>query len=230
MVDCKIENCEFRGPVVGNGFCDAHYRRHKKYGDPLATKRPNDWGARHKHPLYGSWVWFGRTVNQRRVPEWDDFWTFVKDVGEKPSPDHVLHRKDESQPHGPDNSYWRKVVRTRSDAETRAHRRDYIKEWRSLHPHYERAMGLWKYYRMTIVEYDALADQQGHVCAICRQPESERTATGDPRRLAVDHCHETGEIRGLLCGACNKGLGYFKNNRQRLIDAVKYLGVTSDIN
>jgi hypothetical protein len=49
-------------------------------------------------------------------------------------------------------------------------------------------------------EYERMSEAQGHTCAICGKPENGKA-------LAVDHCHATGAIRGLLCSNCNKGLG-----------------------
>lgn len=53
-------------------------------------------------------------------------------------------------------------------------------------------------YGLASGEYEALLDLQGGTCAICCR------STGKARRLAVDHDHETGEVRGLLCSPCNK--------------------------
>lgn len=58
-------------------------------------------------------------------------------------------------------------------------------------------------YGLSAADYDKLLEQQGGVCRICTLPCS----TG--KRLAVDHDHETGTIRGLLCRRCNRGLGHF---------------------
>lgn len=74
-------------------------------------------------------------------------------------------------------------------------------------------------YGIGIAEYEQMLEQQSGVCAICEQPQS------DPRyeALAVDHCHATGRIRGLLCNLCNKSLGGFKDSPERLRRAAEYL-------
>lgn len=64
--------------------------------------------------------------------------------------------------------------------------------------------------------------KQGGVCASCKQPEVGRNQFGKVR-LAVDHCHETGKIRGLLCMACNRAAGLLKHNPQRLRALARFL-------
>jgi hypothetical protein len=58
-------------------------------------------------------------------------------------------------------------------------------------------------YGLTPAQYDAMATQQGGVCAVCRKPETARGRGGAPRRLAVDHDHRSGAVRQLLCHRCN---------------------------
>jgi hypothetical protein len=70
-------------------------------------------------------------------------------------------------------------------------------------------------YGMTLADYDAMMAGQGGVCAICRMA-SKKT-------LNVDHCHITGEVRGLLCDACNKGCGHFRDRPELLRAAAAYL-------
>ena len=68
-----------------------------------------------------------------------------------------------------------------------------------------------------------LQDQDGK-CAICKRKELARAyVTKKVRALAVDHCHITGNVRGLLCRACNLGIGHFEDNLEFLKEAVKYL-------
>ncbi len=80
----------------------------------------------------------------------------------------------------------------------------------------ERKKHLRRKYNMTESEYDWLLKEQNGRCAICyREPKG--------RRLAVDHNHRTGKIRGLLCGKCNAGLGLFDESIDVLKEAARYL-------
>jgi len=72
-------------------------------------------------------------------------------------------------------------------------------------------------YNITLAEYDQMLEAQSGVCKICGG------INADGRRLTVDHDHETGKIRGLLCSQCNAGLGFFKDNYFLLAVATKYL-------
>ncbi|MBW0088247.1 endonuclease VII domain-containing protein [Pseudonocardia sp. KRD-184] len=72
-------------------------------------------------------------------------------------------------------------------------------------------------------EYEAMLIAQGGRCAICEQPEIARGKSGAPKRLAIDHCHSTGALRGLLCQGCNTGIGLLADDVDRLINAVLYL-------
>jgi hypothetical protein len=72
-------------------------------------------------------------------------------------------------------------------------------------------------------EYQALLDKQDGRCAICGIREGHRSCRGRECRLAIDHDHRTGAIRGLLCNSCNRGLGRFKDSVALLEAAVRYL-------
>lgn len=70
-------------------------------------------------------------------------------------------------------------------------------------------------YGITLEQYRELELRQDYKCAICKEvPE---------HNLAVDHCHETGEVRGLLCKACNVGIGNLGDSIERLQSAIEYL-------
>ncbi len=65
---------------------------------------------------------------------------------------------------------------------------------------------------------DQLRNSFTGFCGICGVPELECS-----RRLAMDHCHETGRFRGWLCGKCNQALGMFGDSEELLIDALHYV-------
>ena len=68
-----------------------------------------------------------------------------------------------------------------------------------------------------------MLEKQGGVCAICGGSEPKDAGTGHRRRFAVDHCHETGRVRGLLCVNCNSGIGKLKDSPDLLRRALDYL-------
>ncbi len=78
---------------------------------------------------------------------------------------------------------------------------------------------LQRVYGITTEQYDELLVRQDGVCAICKAGVSD--ALG--RRLSVDHDHETGRVRGLLCTLCNRGIGYFKDDANLIRLAAEYL-------
>lgn len=76
-------------------------------------------------------------------------------------------------------------------------------------------------YGINFGDYSRMLGEQGGRCAICGSPP-----TGGPKsasRLHVDHDHDTGVVRGLLCNRCNLGIGYFADDPARLAAAIKYL-------
>lgn len=75
-------------------------------------------------------------------------------------------------------------------------------------------------YGLTLEDYDSLLEAQSRVCKICGKEHTK----GKP--LVVDHCHKTGLVRGLLCGPCNSGLGFMRDNEDLLLSAIKYLQQT----
>lgn len=72
-------------------------------------------------------------------------------------------------------------------------------------------------------EYAELFHKQNGVCAICNNAETA-TRMGKIKALAVDHCHDTGMVRGLLCSDCNTGIGKLKEDPEILRAALQYLG------
>lgn len=78
-------------------------------------------------------------------------------------------------------------------------------------------------YGIPVAEYDAMTKAQNGVCAICSQPETVRHRSGKLRTLSLDHDHNTGALRELLCGKCNKALGGFGDSQEVLGRALAYL-------
>jgi hypothetical protein len=81
----------------------------------------------------------------------------------------------------------------------------------------DRKSHLKRKYGLTLEQYGAMADAQKGVCAICLEPRPE------DRTLRVDHDHETGVIRGLLCFRCNNALGDFREEYELFQRAADYL-------
>jgi hypothetical protein len=67
-----------------------------------------------------------------------------------------------------------------------------------------------------LYQYETMFEQQQGKCFICSNEEQEKN-------LAVDHCHSTGRVRGLLCGPCNQAIGLMKDSPALLIKAAQYL-------
>lgn len=108
-------------------------------------------------------------------------------------------------------------------------KRDYLRAYRAANPRDAaewRNRSLLRRYGLTEIDYVALLQQQGGVCAICRQPPAVVTGQRYANRygrLHVDHDHETGRVRGLLCGNCNRGIGMLKHDPALLRNAIVWL-------
>ncbi len=81
---------------------------------------------------------------------------------------------------------------------------------------------LKRFYGISLAQYKEILKKQLDVCAICFRPQQPAT-----RPLDVDHNHQTGKVRGLLCVSCNMGLGAFCDSKELLARAGQYL--TTDI-
>lgn len=85
--------------------------------------------------------------------------------------------------------------------------------------HKKREYELLKRYGVSNEQFEVMERSQKGVCAICGEVRKDRLGRG----LAVDHNHNTGKIRGLLCGQCNQGLGRFKDDPNLVLSAYNYL-------
>lgn len=88
-------------------------------------------------------------------------------------------------------------------------------------PEKARERKLRRTYGITSIEYEQMLEEQGRVCYICGTDEPG----GPPQtsNFCVDHCHNNGHVRRLLCNDCNSGLGMFKDDPNLLRIAAEYL-------
>ncbi len=119
----------------------------------------------------------------------------------------------------------RQGVKRRARPEVRADAARRTREWREQNP--ERFLDLrYAKFGLTYADYCRLLNEQNGVCAICGQPETSREHGKEVRALAVDHCHENGHVRGLLCQRCNHTLGRMNDDPSLLRRAADYLEAT----
>lgn len=86
-----------------------------------------------------------------------------------------------------------------------------------------RSYHLSRNYGLTLDEFHALVEKQGQLCACCGEKQDYKRTDGKRQHLFVDHCHKTGEVRGLLCGRCNSGIGLLGDTAEHVKKAVEYL-------
>lgn len=220
---CSVDGCD--QVAHAQKLCFMHYQRKRKHGHTDST-RPETWGEINAHPLVDQWNWLHhRKGVELCAPEWrTDFRRFVSDVGERPGPKFRLKPIDKTKLIGPGNFAWvepefeRREGETQQEAENRAERGR-----RAMHPDkFKQYDTRKKYNGLSLAGVAAMAERQDHRCAICREKEGT-VIRGQVITLAVDHDHETGVIRGLLCVKCNRGLGLFRDSQQFLQAAIDYL-------
>jgi len=77
-----------------------------------------------------------------------------------------------------------------------------------------------KEYNITLQDYDDMYESQEGKCKICGSTDAKTPKNG---RFCVDHDHSTGEVRGLLCSSCNRGIGLLQDDPDVVLNAYKYL-------
>lgn len=117
------------------------------------------------------------------------------------------------------NYYCKSCTKTKRDTpekKEKAVRR--MKEWREDNWPKHKDGALQRAYGISYDAYLHMKHQQDDRCVICGTHHDD-----SPKGLVVDHCHETGKVRRLLCSHCNTGLGHFKDNPELLKKAAEYL-------
>lgn len=205
---CAVSTCA-RPAYHSQEWCQSHYDRFKRFGDvraevPFQSKAPQ--GSKcslgcDKPPIARGWC----VMHYNR-------WRLTGD----PGPAGRIYQKSNLGAEAKTCTSCRKV-KPKSDfyADKR------IGDGRSSHckacfSEKQRDRTLRRKYGITAVMYDAMSEQQGGLCRICRQAP-------DDRGLVVDHCHTTGAVRGLLCNNCNALLGMAADDVARLRSAILYL-------
>lgn len=96
----------------------------------------------------------------------------------------------------------------------------------NLNPDYDpqkvRGQNLKRNYGISHKEYEEMWEKQEGLCKICNSPETVKLK-GVVKLLAVDHCHVSGKIRGLLCNNCNRAIGMLKDCPSTLRKVALYL-------
>lgn len=180
-------------PAFAKGFCPTHYEDNR-------------------HPLVTPWKLL-RSRNPGSFPKsWDSFQVFLDDVGERPSPKHQLRRRDPEQPYSADNVAWIEPIGVNKSGLSPEQQAAYGREWT-----------LRRKFGITGEDFARMLAAQGGVCAVCKKPETHTYPSGKVKELAVDHCHDTNVVRGLLCFNCNQGIGRFKDDPALLRAAADYL-------
>ncbi len=114
------------------------------------------------------------------------------------------------------------LCKAKFDHRTAEGKSAYGKAWRAANPGKYKERALKDSFGIDLREYEDMLIAQKGCCAICNKRETMKRK-GKDVALAVDHCHKTGQVRGLLCTACNKGLGQFEDNQVSLSNAISYL-------
>lgn len=78
-------------------------------------------------------------------------------------------------------------------------------------------------YGLTRDDYLRMLDERNRLCDICHKPETSLGNNGRIKNLSIDHDHDTGEVRGLLCNNCNRSLGLLGDSIELLQSAIDYL-------
>lgn len=157
-------------------------------------------------------------------PDWGDFEKYLADTG-YPDVGFYMVRLDKKQPWGPTNFEWKE--RTHCSIKESGNK-EYQKGYKKHDPDYHRDKYYRRKYGISLVQYNEMLRQQGEKCLICSQHETQKEHD-KVRRLAVDHCHASKKVRGLLCNNCNARLGHSDDSVRLLCYTILYLDKHYDL-
>lgn len=228
---CSTPDCG-NEKIVARGLCGGCYHRMRR-GGTVARKYVVNTGScsvdgcdgasfaknfcqhhyqQAQHPLNHTWKILRSRSPGMYPPGWDRFETFLGEVGERPGPKYQLRRVDPGRPWGVSNAKWIAPVGKKPQYFTREQQAAYGREWT-----------LQRRYNLTGEQYAEMLAAQGFVCGVCGGVETHTYKSGKVKDLAVDHDHDTKEVRGLLCMNCNQGIGRLGDDPARLRAAAAYL-------
>lgn len=225
---CRVEDCGRPVKVLKEQLCGLHYARLRRHGDPLAWKKPTrpicsvaDCDVR----AFGLGLCQRHYARQRRYGTTElparPTVCVVDGCDRAPDAHSLCDRHYRRVRKGTDGA--RLCLRCGVPLDVNQHRRKFCStECRSqsqaIKARDEHRAKWLKQYGLTVDEFDSMLATQGGGCAICHTGEPGGRGTWH-----VDHCHDSGRVRGLLCRGCNIGLGQFKDNPLLLEAAVRYL-------
>lgn len=242
---CKVEECQRE--AKGLGFCAKHYVRFKKTGNPETVIRNRDGQKRicgAKGCLAKYW---GRGYCQKHAYRIEKYGELDPANIKEGTPkglylsDGVTKTCNSCLQNKPVADFSKQSVRPDGlnitcklclSARQAIRYKDPVKRqrsleagarWRERNPDADANKNLIRKYGITLAQYDEMFEAQGGLCALCKKSETtKRRKKGDGReRLAVDHCHDTGRVRGLLCFKCNTAIGSLGDTEadaQRVVD------------
>lgn len=122
--------------------------------------------------------------------------------------------------------YWKCAVACRDEWRERyeadpEHHKSRVKAWREQNPSKAKVNAMNGRLFLTVDRYEQMLEECGGTCMICGTPPGKRKRGW--RTLCVDHDHETGVVRGLLCRRCNTGIGMFGDDPVLVAKALLYL-------
>ena len=216
---CCVEGCWEL--VKRKGWCWKHYQKLYKTAPDYQPRDKAFEGEKRKHPFY--MLWFERKQNKILCEAWLDFKIFIEGISPKPEGNFLLLQIDGSKPFGPDNFRWQEHLKKKPGESN--------KEWWArkraarifANPAMESDRNLKRTFNLTREQFNEKLKAQNYVCACCGEAETGVSKTGGIKNLAVDHCHTTGKIRGLLCWRCNGTLGKVNDSIELLQAHIKYL-------